>query len=157
MNDTPQDLMEKRVITCHPQDTLLDAAELMRRHDVGALPVVDEDHRPVGMVTDRDIVLKAMEGEIPLSGYPVQDAMSAPAITVSTEDDLHEAERQMCTHRIRRVPVTDGAGRVAGTLSISDLARAATKDKGSRDLDRQEVAAILQAIVGDDVAAEATS
>jgi CBS domain-containing protein len=94
----------------------------MRQNDCGEIPVVDSAERPIGVVTDRDIVCRVVaEGKNPMA-YTVDRCMSQPVITVSTETPVEEVINTMEKHRIRRVPVVDASGACAGIIAQADVA-----------------------------------
>jgi CBS-domain-containing membrane protein len=111
----------------HPEDSLKRAAELMQRHACGCVPVVDEREHVVGVLTDRDVCLAALRSDQPISNLRCQGVMSQPAHICRTEDTTVEAERLMGLHRVRRLPVVDAEGRLAGVISLDDLAREARR------------------------------
>jgi CBS domain-containing protein len=112
-----------------PQTPLTEVAELMESEDVGSIPVVEED-RLVGIVTDRDIVIRAIaKGKDP-KGMPVSAISSRELVTVHPDDDLSDALELMARHQVRRVAVTADE-RLVGVVSQADVAREAKeKDTG---------------------------
>jgi CBS domain-containing protein len=120
---TIKDLMTRTVYTCHPRDSLQLAAQLMREHDCGCIPVLDDADRVVGMLTDRDICMSACSRDLPLSRLAVADAMSKHVFACAPNDSLDAAEQLMGRKQVRRVPVVV-AGRLVGMLSLNDLALA---------------------------------
>lgn len=114
-----KDLMTKDVITVPAACTLSDAARTMRDQDIGILPVV-EGTRLLGVVTDRDIVVRGLaEGRTNAS---VAEVMQANVVCVSPDDDEKDAEQTMSEHEVRRLPVVDKSGALVGMLSVGDLA-----------------------------------
>jgi CBS domain-containing protein len=112
--------MTPGVQVASPSQTLVDAAALMRENDVGSLPVV-EAGQLVGMLTDRDIVVRIVaEGTDPRK-VAVGDVASREIVTVGPDEDLDEALRLMGVHRVRRLPVVEG-GRIVGVLAQADVA-----------------------------------
>jgi len=103
-----------------PQDTILAAARIMRDEDTGVVPVVEADNRPVGLVTDRDIVVRAIAEGRGLD-TPVQAIASTEVISVSPDASVREAAEMMAELQIRRLPVVE-AGRLVGILSLGDIA-----------------------------------
>jgi CBS domain-containing protein len=96
----------------------------MRGQHVGALVVVDgegESSHPVGIVTDRDIVVEVMAPEVDASAFTVGDIMAGDLVTVRASDGVFETIRLMESKGVRRVVVVDAAGRLVGILSLDDL------------------------------------
>lgn len=122
------DLMTRDPQTIAPDDTLRRAAELMDDLDVGVLPVCDAG-RLVGMVTDRDITVRATAaGESP-EAAKVGEIMTTDLRWCYEDEDVEGAERMMRQAQIRRLPVLDRDRRLVGVLSLGDLAA-----KGARDV-----------------------
>jgi CBS domain-containing protein len=117
------DLMSTGVASCGPDDNLQRAAQLMWDNDCGIVPVLDEQGRVVGVITDRDICMAAYTRGQPLWQIPVSSAMARQVFSVRDEDGLETAEALMQRIQIRRLPVVDGDGRLKGILSLNDLAR----------------------------------
>lgn len=114
------------IMTAHarcagPDNTLVEAAGLMRELDVGALPVCDDD-RLVGIVTDRDIVLRSTADGRDPNTTAVRDVMSPGIISVSAEQEVEEVVRMMEEKQIRRLPVVNREGRLVGIVSLGDVA-----------------------------------
>ena len=111
---------------CCTMDTPLQAvARMMVQCDCGEIPVVERQDlkRPVGVVTDRDIVCRSVaEGRDPRS-MKVGDVMTSPAVCVDETDHVDAVKRMMETHQIRRVPVVDSNGQICGIVSLADIAR----------------------------------
>jgi CBS domain-containing protein len=102
-----------------PGDSLQDAARIMRDEDAGAVPVV-EDGRVTGMVTDRDIVIRAVaDGDFQAK---ISDVCSDDVITCSPEMSTADAAQLMSDNQVRRIPVVDSDERLVGILSLGDLA-----------------------------------
>jgi CBS domain-containing protein len=104
-----------------PDADLASAAKIMWDCDCGAVPVVNEDRRVVGMVTDRDICIAAATRAAVPSSIPVRDVMSREVASCKADDDVRNALKTMKERRIRRLPVLDSDGRLSGMLSINDL------------------------------------
>ena len=111
--------IRKAMVTIPSEASIADAADLMDRAVVGALVVVDGE-RPVGIVTDRDLVLRAMAKRLPLDAR-VDSVMTTGLITVPADSDLHDALQVFASHAIRRLPLVEG-GQVVGMLTLDDLA-----------------------------------
>jgi CBS domain-containing protein len=118
------EVMTTNVMTVNLSDPASTAGRLMWNCDCGAIPVVQDDGRAVGMITDRDICMSAVLRDRSPSAIPVFEAMSKPLIACSARDDLETAEQLMCRHRVRRIPIIDDDGRPVGIVSLGDLVRA---------------------------------
>ena len=123
------------VMTPNPQtvslgDSIQNAARIMRDYDTGAVPVVDKG-RPVGMVTDRDIVIRAVAEGGKLD-RPVRDIVTTSIVWASPEMSTREAAELMSEHQVRRLPVIEH-DRLVGIVSLGDLAVKEAKDKRSGD------------------------
>jgi CBS domain-containing protein len=115
-----RDAMTANPRTVEPSMPVAQAARLMKDSDIGALPVV-EDGRLVGVLTDRDIVVRAVaEGGDP-QAVPVREVASRELITIDPEQPLDEALRLMARRRVRRLPVVEGT-RLVGILAQADVA-----------------------------------
>ena len=130
------------VHACHAETTLNEACQLLWDHDCGILPVVDDEARVVGTITDRDICMAAYTTNQPLSNLPVERAMAHQVFTCKDSDDLTRALQLMQANRIRRLPVVDGEERLVGLLSLNDLALGAR----SGSVDRKQLADTMAAI-----------
>lgn len=110
------------VVTIHPEDSIRQALASLAQHNIGALVVVDEGRRPVGIISERDIVREAVRDER-LFGRLVRDLMTEDVIVATPEDDLKAVGHTMTERRIRHLPVVD-AGRLVGIVSIGDVVKA---------------------------------
>lgn len=117
-----QDIMTRDVRTCGPEDTLATAAQIMWENDCGAVPVVDDEWRLLGIITDRDLAMAAHLQGVPLRDTRVQSAMAREVRHCSPHDTVATVESIMQRHLIRRVPVVDAERRVVGIVSLGDLA-----------------------------------
>ncbi|KDE48446.1 hypothetical protein DI43_04130 [Geobacillus sp. CAMR12739] len=116
---TVRDVMSTDVQYCTLLDNLYEVAVKMRDFNVGAIPIVD-DGRLVGMITDRDIVVRGMAEKRPGS-TAVTEVMSRDLVTLSPDDSVQKAADMMARHQIRRLPVVEN-GRLVGIISLGDLA-----------------------------------
>jgi CBS domain-containing protein len=128
-------VMTRSVLTCRRDSSLSDVARIMWDSDCGSVPIVDDDGNAIGMITDRDICMAAFTRDLPPSHMNVASLCSAGLVAVRENDSVQMAERLMQKHQVRRLPVTDPAGRPVGMLSLADLARhACGSDQGAEDL-----------------------
>ncbi len=141
------DLMTPTVHHCREHDSLHQVAGAMWDHDCGALPVIDDDGRTLGMVTDRDVCMAAYTRGESLQRIPVTVAASSAAHSVRPETEIAVAEAVMRMHRVRRLPVIDIGGNLVGILSLLDLLRNARRPIERDDaLGYEKVAATLAAV-----------
>jgi CBS domain-containing protein len=118
------ELMTKEVACVRSNDPCAIAAKLMWDCDCGAVPVVDETERVVGMITDRDICMATWSRDCAPSAIRTGDVMSRELYFCSPGDGVGLAENLMRSHQVRRLPVLDAERRLAGILSLADIARA---------------------------------
>jgi CBS domain-containing protein len=121
---TCSEVMTPAPVTSRPDDAVIDAARLMRSYDVGALPVVRDDHNPVlvGVITDRDIAIRVVADGRDPGTTQVRDVMSTEVICCRTNDLYQEALQTMGKHQLRRMPVVDENRRVVGIIAQADVA-----------------------------------
>ena len=122
-----RDIMTPNPVCCSPSTTLDEVAKMMLRHDCGEIPIVDANDCVIGVITDRDIVCRAVaQGKNPI-GYTVESCMSSPVVTVQEDDSLDDIVSTMERHQIRRVPVLSDGGKCAGIIAQADVARVGPK------------------------------
>jgi len=104
-----------------PETLVSEAAQLMESEDVGSLPILDGE-QVAGVVTDRDIVIRAIaKGKDP-RGMPVREVASRDLVTIRAEEDLSDALHLMASHQVRRLPVVDEDNRLVGVVAQADVA-----------------------------------
>ena len=116
-----------------PDVSLSEIAERMREDDVGALPVGEND-RLIGMVTDRDIVVRGLDGRADPLQLTARDVMSRPIVYCNANEELEDAVTIMESKRIRRLPVIDENRRMVGMLSLGDVAAKASPSLSAETL-----------------------
>lgn len=114
-------LIKKDVITATPDQSVLEVADLMKEHDVGAILIAESDGKPLGMITDRDIVLRCVCGGGDCSETKASDIMSPSVDTVSMDSGIMDIIECMKENEIRRVPVVDQSGRAVAVVSFGDV------------------------------------
>lgn len=130
-----RDVMTRQPACCQPTDSLVSVAELMKTQDVGAVPVVDGAGRKlVGMITDRDIVVKGLAGGRSANQATVRDVMSTDVVTCREDDDVEEAVARMSSRKIRRMPIVDESGALRGIIAQADIATRVHRDKTTGEL-----------------------
>ena len=122
-----RELMTTEPVTAEPNATLGEVATLMKQEDCGSIPVV-EHGRLVGIVTDRDIVIRGIAAGTDPRTQRVSAIMSADPVTIGPGADLSEAEKVMADRQIRRLPVVEN-GKLVGIIVTAQVARAGDKRK----------------------------
>ncbi|MBO8187054.1 CBS domain-containing protein [Streptomyces spirodelae] len=129
-----RDVMTPAATTVRPEASLVEAAQLMRAQEIGDVLVV-KDSKLLGLLTDRDITLRAVaDGVDPLSAN-CASACTPDPVTVSPDTEVGAAIELMRTHAVRRLPVLEG-GRLAGMVSIGDLVQESDPDSALADISR---------------------
>ena len=113
-------VMTREVVVANPDDSICEAARRMAECDAGALPVGEND-RLVGVITDRDIAVRAVAQRLS-ADTPVRDVMSREVLYCFDEEDIEQVARNMAEQQIRRLPVVDRDKRLVGIVSVADLA-----------------------------------
>lgn len=120
------ELCQRKVVTVRRHEELVTAAWMMRERNVGCLVVVEPagihgGERVVGTLTDRDIVTTVISADADPHGIAVEDVMTRPPVTVPANAGIEEALQRMRGAGVRRVPLVDGHGRLAGILALDDI------------------------------------
>lgn len=126
-------ICSRETIIASPKDSVSVAAQLMLQYNVGSLVVVETDgkgNKPVGIVTDRDIVLKTIARNLQVSEVMLGDIMTAKLLTAKETDDVYEMLKKMRAKVVRRIPVVDEDGYLKGILTIDDLLEFFNKEMG---------------------------
>ena len=123
-----KEVMHKGVDWVSPDTPISEIAKLMRKHDIGAIPIGEND-RLIGMVTDRDIVCKGLaEDGFDANRATAREVMTPGIHCCGEEDDLAKAVRHMEELKVRRLPVINKKNRMVGILSLGDISRSAPND-----------------------------
>jgi CBS domain-containing protein len=123
-----KDVMHKGVDWVSPDTPITELAKLMREHDIGAIPIGEND-RLVGMVTDRDIVCKGLaRDDLDIASATARDVMTEGIHCCREDDDLAKAVKHMEALKVRRLPVINKSRRMVGILSLGDLGQSAPGD-----------------------------
>ena len=129
-----KDVMSERVIRVTPDSGVQEIAIAMRDGDLGSIPVEDDD-KLIGMVTDRDIVIRGLTGSVEIHLLTARDVMS-PNVKYCFEDQtVSEVLENMGDERIRRLPVVSRKKRLVGIVSLGDLAQGSAADKSGEALE----------------------
>jgi len=143
-----EDCMTVEVVECRPDTDLEHAAHLMWSHDCGVLPVVDEERRVVGVLTDRDALMCAYTTGKPLRELCAADCMTTEVRTCLAGETVRSVLRTMGDSRVRRLPVVDEHGVLGGVLSVNDVVHAleSTADAHTRARLLEDLLATLASI-----------
>jgi CBS domain-containing protein len=123
-----KEAMHEGATWCTPDTSVEEVAQLLRDEDIGCVPV-GEDDKLVGMVTDRDITVRAVANGRDISSMTARDVMTSGIQYVREDDDLDEAIEFLESKKIRRAPVINSKKRLVGFLSLGDISHAANKQR----------------------------
>jgi CBS domain-containing protein len=115
-----KDLMSTSIVSARPNTSIAEVAKKMRQADVGALPVCDDTGRVLGMITDRDIVIRTLASDE--NPKKAEDIMTMGPVFATPNMNTHQAAILMAKHQVRRLPVVE-SDRLVGLLSMADIAR----------------------------------
>lgn len=119
-----EDVMTKNPVCCLPADNVVVAAQKMKHNDFGSLPVIEseETKKIVGILTDRDLVLKVVAEGLDPQSVQVKEVMTNNVISFFKDDDLQRALDTMADYQLRRIPVLDNGNRIVGIIAQADIA-----------------------------------
>ena len=139
-----KDCMSTKVCFCTPNSSVKDAAKLMCDNHVGCIPVCNDDNCVVGLITDRDIILRSIACDKDLCKTKVTDVMTCNPCCCSPNTTIDEATKVMSNLQIRRMPVCDSNNKIVGILTLGDLAH------HDKEIGAKEVCNTLENICGCD-------
>ena len=130
------DVMTREPVSVEPDEAISRVAELMKSQDVGAVPVIETkaSRRLIGIITDRDIVVKVVAAGRDPKSTPVRQAMTSNPSTCREDEDVSDAVSRMSDRQVRRMPVVDAEGRLCGIIAQADIATRVKKDKTTGEL-----------------------
>lgn len=134
-----KDIMTSDPACCMPDSSLNEVAKMMLDYDCGEIPVIENEDtkKPVGVVTDRDIVCRTLAVEQDPTGMNAGDIMSQPVVTVKSDTSFEDCKKMLEENQIRRIPVVDDKGGICGIVALADITKYASKDAAGEVL--QEV------------------
>jgi CBS domain-containing protein len=150
---TVKDLMTAKVTSCRADADLASVAKIMWDCDCGTVPVVNDDRKVIGMITDRDICIAAATRSTAPANIRVGDVTSGHVHSCFSEDEVATVLRTMKERRVRRLPVLDRQERLVGIVSVNDLVARADRHSGA-NVPGDEFLATLKAICGHRAAAK---
>ena len=130
---TARDIMTAPVRSVTAQSSVREAAKIMKEENVGIIPVVDEDRKLVGVVTDRDLVVRLLAGDRSTDNIKLQELMSDDVEAVTPEEEIREVLELMGRRQVRRIPVVDQDDSLIGIISLGDIANRADYDEELQD------------------------
>lgn len=145
-----ENVMTRAPRSCRRTDSLATAAKILWDHDCGVVPVVDDQNRPVGMLTDRDCLMASFTRGRKLDELSVQSAMAHLVFSIGKDQPATAALLRMQEHQVRRLPVIDSDGKLCGIVALADLAQ-----RLHRGFTPQQVAEAVAAIAAPRAAAKA--
>lgn len=122
-----KECMSLNVCSCTPNTTVSDVAKQMCNNHVGCIPVCDDNNNVVGLLTDRDVILRTIACDKDAKTTPVSEIMTCKVCCCNPDTDVNEATKMMSDLQIRRIPVCDTNNKIVGILSLGDLAHNDTK------------------------------
>ena len=137
-----KDCMCNKVCYVTPTSTVKDCAKLMCDNHVGCIPVCDDTNTVVGLVTDRDVILRSIACDKDVNSTPVSDIMTCNVCCCTPDTDIEQAEKLMSQNQIRRLPVIEN-NKIVGIITLGDLA-------ANQNVNTQSVCDTLENICGCD-------
>jgi CBS domain-containing protein len=121
-----RDIMSTKVRTAKTESTMMEVVRKMNKFDVGSIVILDSAARPVGIVTERDVLRKIVEPQLPPDSVKALQVMSAPLVTINADAGVEQAAKLMSKKRIKKLPVVDG-GKLVGIVTSMDIMRSQPK------------------------------
>lgn len=118
-----KECMNNNVYCLKPDNTVQDCAKLMNENHVGCVPICDNQNNLVGLVTDRDVILRSIACGKDVCTTPLSEIMTTKICCCNSDVEIKEAEDLMCKNQIRRLPIVDDNNKVIGILTLGDLAK----------------------------------
>jgi CBS domain-containing protein len=133
---TCEDIMTPNPICCLPTDSVKKVAEIMLRENLGPIPVIDNDQsrKVIGILTDRDLVLKIIAEGCDAEKTKVESVMTRRVISCRADDDVQKAIDSMSEHQLRRVIVVDKVNKILGIISQADVATRANEPQKTAEM-----------------------
>lgn len=124
-------ICNRSVVIASPEESVREGARRMATKNVGSLVVLDGDGRPTGILTDRDIAIRCVAGDLDPDGTSVGDVMTSPVETVHVSDSIEDALGLMAASGTRRLPVVDTEHQLVGILSLDDVLELLIEETGT--------------------------
>ncbi len=117
-----KDIMSENIVSLNTDDSIEKAAQMMRQYDIGAIPVCDDSHSLVGIITDRDITLNSVALGANANEQKICDYMTSNPVTGKPDMDIYDAIRLMSRHQIKRLPIVKN-NNLVGIVSLGDISQ----------------------------------
>jgi CBS domain-containing protein len=133
------EVMTKNPVCCLPNDMVEKVAQLMKRENIGSIPVIDNEqtNKLIGIVTDRDLTLKIVAEGRDAKSTKVEAVMTRKVVTCHAEDDLQKALDEMSGHQLRRIPVVDSDNKILGIIAQADVATRVNQPEKTAEMVKQ--------------------
>ena len=133
---TCESMMTKNPICCLPTDTVVKAAQLMKRENIGSIPVIENEltRKLVGIVTDRDLALKVVAQGKEAKSTQVESVMTVKLVTCQADDEIQQALDAMSEHQLRRIPIVDNGNKILGIIAQADVATRVNKPEKTAEM-----------------------
>jgi len=133
---TCESMMTKDPICCLPTDTVVKAAQLMKRENIGSIPVIENEltRKLVGIVTDRDLALKVVAQGKDAKSTQVESVMTNTLVTCLAEDEIQMALDAMSEHQLRRIPIVNNENKILGIIAQADVATRVNKPEKTAEM-----------------------
>jgi CBS domain-containing protein len=133
------EVMTKNPVCCLPNDMVEKVAQLMKRENIGSIPVIDNEqtNKLIGIVTDRDLTLKIVAEGRDAKSTKVEAVMTRTVVTCRAEDDLQKALDEMSGHQLRRIPVVDSDNKILGIIAQADVATRVNQPEKTAEMVKQ--------------------
>jgi CBS domain-containing protein len=133
------EVMTKNPFCCLPNDMVAKVAQLMKRENIGPIPVIENEQtqKLVGIVTDRDLALKIVAEGRDAKSTKVEAVMTRKVVTCRAEDDLQKALDAMSAHQLRRIPVVDNDNKILGIIAQADVATRVNQPEKTAEMVKQ--------------------
>jgi signal-transduction protein with cAMP-binding, CBS, and nucleotidyltransferase domain len=112
---------EPYTITAYSNKTAIDAASIMASKKISSVIVIDKENRPLGIITERDLVKRICLKNLNAKNVLIEDIMTSPLITIMAYDSVDTASRIMLSNKIKRLAVLESDGRIVGMISVTDI------------------------------------
>ena len=131
-----ESMMTKDPICCLPTDTVVKAAQMMKRENIGSIPVIENEQtrKLVGIVTDRDLALKVVAQGKDAKSMLVESVMTDTLVTCQAEDEIQKALDAMSEHQLRRIPIVNKENKILGIIAQADVATRVNKPEKTAEM-----------------------